>query len=134
MTKAIVITMLAGAQLTGALTAPAEAEPMPCTWHHTIAGNRATVRCFAHKFGVSSDMALRIAGRESAFDEWAYNPSSAALGLFQHLQRYWYGRVRMAHDALRRYHVHSLAWHNPRANAVVTMVYVRRYGWGAWAT
>jgi Transglycosylase SLT domain len=130
--KLVVTMSLVGALLTAGGSALARPEHRPCSYRHTVAGNRATIRCFAHKMHVDAGRALAIAQRESGFNEWAYNASSGALGLFQHLRRYWDGRVRMAGRALRRWNVDHKAWHNPRVQSVVTFVYVHRFGWGAW--
>jgi hypothetical protein len=97
------------------------------TW--TPHENKMTVACFAKKYGVSPVEARAIAFRESRYNERTINYSSMALGLYQHLQRYWGERVRHYSDALTRWHVHHRVWTNPRAQAVVTMKMVAQYGW-----
>ena len=123
----------AGGQVLG-LAASARTVGKPCSFHRTLLGNKKTIVCFAHRMNVSASTATTIADRESHYDNTAINWSSMALGLFQHLKRYWDGRVRDAHKALRRWRVLHWSWRNPRAQAVVTFVYVHHHGWGAWTT
>jgi hypothetical protein len=107
----------------------------------------ALIRCaftWAHISSQTSH-AFYVANRESRLVPWAANPwtrsacrpwSSSAYGscgLFQHLARYWPGRVR----------AHLKAWwfpktypqvnpYNARANALTTALMVRAGGWGPW--
>ena len=70
--------------------------------------------------------ALAIANRESHFYPRAYNPWSGALGIYQHLRRYWPGRAAA-------YGFRGWSGFNARANIIVTMRMVRRLGnWSPW--
>lgn len=83
------------------------------------------IRCAARHHGISTDKALSIAHRESRFDPEAFNHSSCAKGLFQHLCKYWPDRA----DA---FGFDGWSAFNARANAMVTMKMVKRYGWTPW--
>jgi hypothetical protein len=56
----------------------------------------------------------------------AYNAGSCAKGIYQHLCAYWPGR---ASD----YGFKGWSAFNARANIIVTMKMVRRYGWAPWS-
>jgi hypothetical protein len=90
------------------------------TWHV-----KQLIRCAAKHYDVGVRKALAIADRESNFLPRAYNASSCAKGVYQHLCRYWPDR---AHD----YGFRDWSAFNGRANIIVTMKMVRRYGWGPW--
>jgi len=83
------------------------------------------IRCVAGYYGVNVDKALYVARRESRFDPKAYNASSCAKGLYQHLCKYWPTR---ADD----YGFADWSAYNGRANVFVTIKMVRRYGWQPW--
>jgi hypothetical protein len=83
------------------------------------------IRCAAHHYGVNPDKALYIARRESRFKPTAYNGWSCAKGIYQHLCRYWPGRAST-------YGFDDWSAYNARANIMVTMRMVRRYGWQPW--
>jgi soluble lytic murein transglycosylase-like protein len=83
------------------------------------------VRCAARFYGVSVDKALYIANRESNFRPRAYNSWSCAKGIYQHLCRYWPGRATT-------YGFRDKSAYNARANIMVTMRMVKRYGWSPW--
>jgi soluble lytic murein transglycosylase-like protein len=83
------------------------------------------IRCAAKHYGVSVDHALAIARRESRFRPKAYNSWSCAKGIYQHLCRYWPKRAR-------EYGFNDWSAYNARANIIVTMRMVRRYGWQPW--
>jgi hypothetical protein len=83
------------------------------------------IRCAARHWGVSPRMALYVADRESDFRPRAFNGSSCAKGVFQHLCRYWSGRAY-------RYGFKGWSAFNARANIIVTMKMVKRYGWSPW--
>jgi hypothetical protein len=83
------------------------------------------IRCAAGYYHVNIDKALYVARRESRFDPKAYNASSCAKGLFQHLCRYW-------PDRADTYGFDNWSAFNGRANAFVTMRMVKRYGWDPW--
>lgn len=92
-----------------------------------------TVQCFARKLlnGAEQRFASYVAYRESRFHHRAWNDSSNAAGVYQHLIQYWPGRVRASRRLLKRWDVKRLKWYNPRAQAVVSMGMVRRsnVGW-----
>ena len=144
MTKAAIATTLA----LGALLIPTNAEatghraPMvdACRFqfldHHpgwTSNEAAAEVQCAFLRFAPGQLVtACAIASRESGFVATAYNPSGAS-GLFQHLARYWPGRVL----AYGRRAWFPRLWpnvspFNARANAIPTARYVAANGWGAW--
>lgn len=55
--------------------------------------NQLTVHAAAVHFDISEGYVACVVMRESRWDEKAFNPSSGASGLMQHLRRYWSGRV-----------------------------------------
>ena len=55
--------------------------------------NEHVIREAAAEFGVDPDLMVRIAECESGLHTMADNPRSDAMGLFQHLHRYWPGRA-----------------------------------------
>ena len=77
--------------------------------------------------------ALRVADCESGFNEYAYNSSSGASGVFQHLAHYWPGRTTLPRSTgPLRVRVGASVF-NARANAIVAAYMVRSSGWGAWS-
>ncbi len=97
----------------------------PIDWRQGPYYVKQLIRCSAHHYGVSATKALAIARRESGFNPKAYNSSSCAEGLFQHLCNYWPGRAYT-------YGFKGWSAYNGRANAFVTMRMVKKHGWGAW--
>ena len=91
-----------------------------------------TITCFANKFGVSAYKARAIAWRESRYNESAYNYSSGAAGLFQHLIRYWPKRADKFPDWQRWMRIKGDCWCNPRLQSLVTVKMVAEGGWGPW--
>jgi hypothetical protein len=83
------------------------------------------IRCAARHYGVSVDHAISIARRESRFHPKAFNSWSCAKGIYQHLCRYWPKRASV-------YGFDDWSAYNARANIIVTMRMVRRYGWAPW--
>jgi hypothetical protein len=86
------------------------------------------IRCAEDRWGVpgGAAMALHVADRESDFRPHAYNSSSGASGIFQHLRRYWPGRA----DS---FGFGGWSAFNARANIMVTMRMVHRMGsWSHW--
>lgn len=83
------------------------------------------IRCAATYYGVDATKALAIADRESKFQPRAYNASSCAKGIYQHLCAYW-------PDRAYAYGFKDRSAFNARANIIVTMKMVRRYGWAPW--
>lgn len=96
---------------------------------------RRLIRCVFAEVGIGSQAAyaVTIASRESGLAPWAYNASSCATGLFQHICTYWDGRA--ANLPAREFprHPNSSAW-NGRANTWAAAIMVRASGWGAWTT
>lgn len=97
----------------------------PIDWRRSTRHVKKLIRCAAEHHGLSARRSLYVAYRESRFLPRAYNATSCAKGIFQHLCRYWASRAeafgfpeRSAFDA--------------RANIFVTMRMVRRYGWAPW--
>jgi hypothetical protein len=85
------------------------------------------IRCAAHHFRVPGGpaKALQVASRESKFAPRAFNARSCALGIYQHLCRYWRGRARA-------FGFGRWSPYNARANIFVTMRMVRLEGWAPW--
>lgn len=126
--------------------APAWAKPAgPCTGPEYVVkrsmsfaerahrGRRVTTCAFHAIVPAELGTALAVGFRESRFDPFAYNASSGASGLFQHLKRYWPGR-RATYLQAREY---PNTWprvspFNARANAILTARMVKRGGWGPW--
>lgn len=104
----------------------------PATW--TEDEVRWTVRCLATWMNVDVSQALYIANRESNFYRFAWNHSSDCRGIYQHMYKYWWGRVATHDDKLDKFAVHDREWSSPRAQAVVTFAMVKRGGWGPWST
>jgi soluble lytic murein transglycosylase-like protein len=97
----------------------------PIHWRRGTYQVKRLVRCAAHYYSVRADKALAVARRESRFRPRAYNAWSCAKGIYQHLCRYWRGRAD-------RYGFRGWSAYNARANIIVTMRMVRRYGWQPW--
>ena len=100
----------------------------PVRWRKGPRYVRRLVLCAARYYHVPGGpaKALAIATRESRLHPQAYNPSSGALGIYQHLRRYWPGRA----DA---YGFRGWSGFNARANIFVTMKMVRQLGgWWPW--
>lgn len=111
----------------------------PCTsidWrtghNHRMELLRCAIRWRAVEGGY--DKAHYIAHRESGsyMDPKAYNPSSGACGIFQHLQKYWAGRAK-AYLQRSWFPRHwPVSCKNARANMLVTVAMAHRGGWGPW--
>jgi transglycosylase-like protein with SLT domain len=97
----------------------------PIDWRQSTWHVKRLIRCAASHYGISSRKALYIAWRESRFRPTAYNASGQAAGLYQHLLKYWPDR---ADD----YGFRHWSVFNARANILVTMRMVRRFGWAPW--
>lgn len=98
--------------------------------------NQLAIRSAAHLFGIDQQRMLCIAERESGFNEHAYNSSSGAAGIFQHLQTYWRGRV-VAYRARSRPALAirpGASVFNPRANILVSARMMAAGGWSNWTT
>ena len=97
----------------------------PIDWRRGRYHIKQLIRCAAHHYGIGADKALAVARRESRFHPHAYNAWSCAKGIYQHLCRYWPGRAD-------RYGFDGWSAYNARANIIVSMRMVRRYGWQPW--
>lgn len=86
---------------------------------------KALIRCAARHFHVSVRTALYVAERESRFQPRAFNAGSCAKGIYQHLCHYWPERAQ-------DFGFRGWSAFNGRANIMVTMKMVRRYGWEPW--
>jgi soluble lytic murein transglycosylase-like protein len=94
-------------------------------WRDGRSEVKQLIRCAANHWDVSVTKALAIADRESNYRPRAYNDWSCAKGIYQHLCKYWPDR---AFD----YGFKDWSAFNARANIIVTMKMVKRYGWGPW--
>jgi len=90
------------------------------TWHV-----RKLIRCAANHYDTGVRRSLHIAFRESRYQPRAFNASTCAKGIYQHLCRYWRDRA----DA---FGFDDRSAFNARANIIVTMRMVRRFGWAPW--
>jgi hypothetical protein len=100
----------------------------PIDWRKGPLFVRRLVACAAAYYHVPGGVreALYVANRESHFHPRAYNAWSGALGVYQHLRRYWPGRAAA-------YGFKGWSGFNARANIIVTMKMVRRLGnWSPW--
>jgi hypothetical protein len=99
----------------------------PIDWQRGTWYVKQLIRCAANHYHVpgGASKALYIAHRESRYRPRAYNSYSGALGIYQHLRRYWPGRAFT-------YGFKGWSGFNARANIIVTMRMVRRAGWSAW--
>jgi soluble lytic murein transglycosylase-like protein len=99
----------------------------PYKWKRGAWHVKQLIRCAARYWNVSGgpQKALAIAHRESRFKPRAYNSSSGASGIFQHLQQYW-------PNSARTYGFPGWSAFNARANIIVSMRMVKAIGWGPW--
>ena len=133
--RAIVATLILTATLSilPAFAAPHQAEAYTSTprricdvdWREGRWHVKKLIRCAANRWGVGVSTALYVADRESDFRPKAFNRSSCAKGVFQHLCRYWDGRAYA-------YGFKGRSPFNARANIIVTMKMVKRHGWSPW--
>jgi hypothetical protein len=98
----------------------------PIDWRQSIWHVKKLIRCAAGHFEISARKALYIAWRESRYRASAYNEEGRAAGIYQHLLKYW-------PDRAETYGFPGWSAFNGRANIIVTMRMVRRYGWLPWA-
>jgi hypothetical protein len=99
----------------------------PIDWRQSTWHLKQLIKCAASHHGVSREKALYVAWRESRYRPSAYNPHGPAAGIYQHLLKYWPER---AED----FGFKDSSPYNARANIMVTMRMVRRYGWSPWTT
>jgi len=145
MTKALVVTAVVAASVLAGSESLATT-PRACTgWQYRVDHRtpltarerriKRLIHCVFDEVGIGSqgDYATVIADRESGLAPWAYNTSSGASGLFQHLRSYWPGRARaLPKREFPRWPYSSVF--NPRANAFAAAKMVKMSGWGAWTT
>jgi len=98
----------------------------------TTSENVWTIRAAARRFGVSGGEMLCVAQRESGLNEHAVNATSGTSGLFQHMPRYWPGRVASYNHAVPEWLEVSSDVFQSRANALVSAWMISRYGWSPW--
>jgi soluble lytic murein transglycosylase-like protein len=98
----------------------------PIDWRKGTGHIKRLIRCAASHYGIDEDEALYIAWRESRYQPAAYNEEGDAAGIYQHKVKYWSGRA---------VEFGSPDWSvfDARANILVTMRMVRRYGWEPWS-
>jgi hypothetical protein len=100
----------------------------PIDWQRGPFYVRRLVLCAATYYHVPGGpaKALAIADRESRLYPRAYNRYSGAMGIYQHLARYWPGRAAA-------YGFRGWSGFNARANIIVTMKMVKQLGgWWPW--
>jgi hypothetical protein len=145
--KRLLTLALAAGLLLGAMTVPAQAAPgRACTgWQYQV--RRTTppairerrvarlIRCVFNEVGIGGQAAYAvvIADRESGLAPWAYNSSSCASGLFQHICSYWPGRAHALPRAQFPRWPDSSVF-RARANVWAAARMVKAGGWGAWTT
>jgi hypothetical protein len=98
----------------------------PIDWRRSTWHIKQLIRCAAAHYGVNEDEALYIAWRESRYQPYAYNEEGEAAGVYQHLIKYWPERAVDFGSA-------DWSVFDARANILVTMQMVRRYGWEPWS-
>jgi hypothetical protein len=98
----------------------------PIDWRRSTWHIKQLIRCAASHYGIDEDQALYIAWRESRYQPTAYNEEGEAAGIYQHLLRYWPERAVDFGSA-------DWSVFDARANILVTMRMVRRYGWEPWS-
>lgn len=97
----------------------------PIQWRKGPYYVKKLIRCTARFYGVSIDKALYVAYRESKYYPRAFNEWSCAKGIYQHLCRYWPTRADT-------FGFDDWSAFNARANIIVSMRMVKRYGWSPW--
>ena len=137
MKRLLTLALILGA---ATLATPANAEPgwrlTECRFqgHDGRAGwvryeVKATIRCAAPKFGVSTSTAIYVAGRESGFRQYARNPSSGACGVFQHIPRYFPGRLTNVPTTYKSW---GSSCFDARSN-ILAALKLAQAGWGPWS-
>lgn len=119
------------------------ATPAQAGWRHTecryqyLNGHRnwtqhevrRTIDCATERWGVSRSTAFYVANRESHFGQFARNPYSGACGVFQHIPRYFNGRLHATPNWFKPLGQSCL---NARSN-VLAAIWMARHGWGPWS-
>lgn len=101
-----------------------------------------TIDCAAAHFGVSASEAHAVADRESHHGQFSTNPYSYACGVFQHIPRYFRGRLLAVPDWLGPFghpwsdptvvHGARSRCYNARDNVLAALWMVHTSGWWAW--
>lgn len=119
--------------LVGLLASPASAARAArvCTQEaQGPASVKSLIQCMAPRLDLSTSHALYIAWRESHYQPWARNPSSGSCGVFQHMPRYWPGRVGHWYYGPRV--AERMSCYNGRTNVLVSLRMMRDGGYGPW--
>lgn len=147
---ALVATTINPAQATGRGPCSEDRYEVTATMSITTRNERMKdlIRCAFTHVGIPAQIptAQDVAWRESRYTPSAKNPATwsacrpwssnpyGSCGLFQHLARYWPGRVRTFGKAWWfPQHWPQVPVLQARANALVTARMVKRGGWGPWA-
>lgn len=103
---------------------PSVPSPQSSGWSGSVEEWRPLVSTYFRADLVET--ALCLVGYESGGDPDAYNASSGASGLFQHLRRYWTERTAASGWA-------GADIFDPEANVAVAAWLQRTGGWGHWS-
>lgn len=136
-----VLTML----LVTTVATPAHADPVRECRYQMVNGQtgwtteevRATIRCLAPRFGISTTKALTIAHHESGFQARASNGSYC--GIYQHDRDYFPGRLAAAKAKWPRYAWMGRTCENARSNILAAFALVKQTGgweagWCRWTS
>jgi hypothetical protein len=117
----------------------------PAMGHEEVARRvRALIRCATERWSVPGGPAKALAVAECESGFWPWANGNGNLGVYQHRDRYWQGRVR---SLLRERWFSARAWSRidrdatvhpgaaylARANVLVAIRMAHRDGWGAWS-
>lgn len=94
----------------------------------TVEGNEKQIRCMANWFGVNADFSVSVARCESGLRYNAVSPSGTYRGTWQ-----WGPTWE---NSARPHMLPNMPNTTPfdgRRATIVTMRYVKHYGWGAWS-
>lgn len=151
-----VIALMATVLLVGLLAAPSSAghhHPHRPGWRQdhcrfqTVEPGYSTetevhlwIKCALAHFPASGgwDRANYVSQRESGDSWWATNPTSGTCGIFQHMPRYWPGRLAEFNHAHPYWRLPATdrkgggGCYNARSNIVVSIWMAWRGGWGPW--
>lgn len=145
MTKALVVSAVLTTSVLAGSEALAETSRACTGWQYRVEHTtpltarerrmKRLLKCVFREVGIpgEGEYAGVIADRESGFAPWAYNASSGASGLMQHLRSYWPTRARGLPKAQFPRWPRSSVF-NARANAWAAARMVKASGWGAWST
>lgn len=100
--------------------------------HWTEREVHKTIHCAITHWPVSHSTADYVAERESGLYWHATNSTSGACGIYQHLPRYWPGRVASFNDAAPRWDL-APSCYNARSNILVAIRMARSGGWSPWS-